>query len=389
MDAEGRKNNSARNYSGNYRETIIARIQTYFQTRGATREGVLPGRLEDLEQLLTVLFPDFVLALMTGNPPFSLTRASTGEGINNVDALSSGEAQLLTIGLDIVTISAIWSLQENDRRLLLIDEPDAHIHPDLQVRFADFVVQVADKYDLQVVVATHSTTLLSALGQFAGARCGVVYLDRAKNEFASQNITKELKEIAACLGGHALMGPLFGFPILLVEGDDDYRIWSQVPRHHVTNFAVLPSNGDEIYEFQKSLERVFQSLREPGQRSAGYALIDGDKSLPEDSPTSPQKHVKFIRLCCHEAENLYLTDEVLRLMGTNWDAAIGAIVASSSNHGSKAEKLAQAGSWDRQQYVVDPESWTGRIVKSKTRIERSPCPRNDVSIILSSKPKSA
>lgn len=30
---------------------------------------------------------------------------------------------------------------------------------------------------------------------------------------------------------------------------------------------------------------------------------------------------------------------------------------------------------------VDPENWTGGIVKSKPKRERSTCPRNDVSII--------
>ncbi len=53
------------------------------------------------------------------------------------------------------------------------------------------------------------------------------------------------------------MGPLFGSPILLVEGDDDYRIWSQVPRHHIVNLAVIPSNGDEIKHYQKTLESIF------------------------------------------------------------------------------------------------------------------------------------
>lgn len=37
-------------------------------------------------------------------------------------------------------------------------------------------------------------------------------------------------------------------------------------------------------------------------------------------------------------------------------------------------------------HEVDPENWTGRI-DNPTIETRSPCPRNDVSIIRSSKPK--
>ena len=90
--------------------------------------------------------------------------------VGSIDELSSGEAQLLTIGLDVLTMGAIWEIAERDKRLILIDEPDAHIHPDLQVRFSDFLVQAARQYRLQILVATHSTTFMAALGQFGGQR---------------------------------------------------------------------------------------------------------------------------------------------------------------------------------------------------------------------------
>ena len=146
--------------------------------------------------------------------------------------------------------------------LLLIDEPDAHIHPDLGVRFADFLVKVTARFKLQVVVATHSTSLLAALGQSGLQSASVIYLDQTKPNFVATPFSKEIKELSVCLGGHALMGPLFGVPLLLVEGDDDYKIWSQVPRYHVTSFSVIPTNGDEIKQYQRSLETIFSALRE-------------------------------------------------------------------------------------------------------------------------------
>jgi len=271
-------------------------------------------------------------------------------------------------------MSAIWDMEEAPTRLLLIDEPDAHIHPDLQVRFADFLTKVAHHFKLQVVVATHSTTLLAALGQFGGDSAGVVYLDRTKSDFRAQPFSKEMKEIAACLGGHALMGPLFGVPLLLVEGDDDYRIWSQVPRHHVASFSVIPTNGEEIKQYQKSLETILRALREPIS-PAGYALLDGDKKLPEDNGTS-QKQIKFIRLNCHEAENLFLTDEVLDILSIDWARAASKIVERSGDFGAKAPMLAQACNWDRKTadihelinqitQILDPKNvhWTIRVAR--------------------------
>jgi len=217
--------------------------------------------------------------------------------------------------------------------LALIDEPDAHIHPDLQVRFADFVFQIAKHFKLQVVVATHSVSLLAALGQFGGERASVIYINRKRAEYKAQRFQSVQKTLSACLGGHVLMGPLFGFPILLVEGDDDYRIWSQVPRHHIASFAVIPSNGDEIKKYQKTLEQIFASLREIDEEPCGYALLDGDKNIPEPNEDNPQRNIRFVGLQCHESENLYLSDEVMSDLGTTWHEAAQRISERANDYG--------------------------------------------------------
>jgi len=348
LAAETRSSQSTRNFIPEYRSQTLARIQAYFLERGAGRSGsVRDPAPDELEGFLALLLPDFEFTLHNAVPPYKILRVSDQSVIANADQLSSGEAQLLSIAIDILTISALWSLQSTPSRILLIDEPDAHIHPDLQVRFADFLVHVATRFKLQVVIATHSTTLLAAIGQFGKDHTAHIYIDRTKNDLKAQPFSDVLKELAAILGGHALMGPLFGVPLLLVEGDDDYRIWSQVPRHHVVTFAVIPCGGDKIRDYQASLERVFQSLREATGGLAGFALLDGDKPCPQrDSPT--QDHVRFVCLECREAENLYLTDEVLVELGTNWPDASAAIASRAAEFGSKAEKLIDAPNWDRR-----------------------------------------
>ncbi|GIL01595.1 MAG: hypothetical protein BroJett030_14940 [Alphaproteobacteria bacterium] len=353
-DADQRKGLSEHNFSDAYRSHVVTRIQAYFLTRGSVRGARLPGNPEDLEQLLTVLLPDFTTHLSgSADPPYTLLRSATQEKIGSIHQLSSGEAQLLTVALDILTIAAMWDIEQNERRIVLVDEPDAHIHPDLQVRFADFLIRVATKFKLQVALATHSTTLLAALGQFAAEEASVIYMDRIQSTFAAKPFSKEAKEIAACLGGHALMGPLFGVPLLLVEGDDDYRIWSQVPRYHCTSFSVIPANGDEIKQYQKSLETILAALREP-KVPAGFALLDGDKQLPQANPDCPQNHIRYLQLECHESENLYLTDETLSLMGLDWAHASAKIVEKAGDFGQKSALLTGAMAWDRK--AVDIKS---------------------------------
>jgi len=332
--------------------------------------------------LISQLLPDFVIELDgLSSPPYRLKRSSGDSSITSIDQLSSGEAQLLTIGLDVVTMGAIWEIENRASRIVLIDEPDAHIHPDLQVRFADFLVQVADRFSLQVLIATHSTAFLAAMGQFGAVDVGVVYFDRVKADFKSQPFTQVTQELAACLGGHALMGPLFGVPILLVEGDDDYRIWSQVPRHHVTSFSVIPTEGDRIKKYQRSLEQMFAALREAGAGLSGYALIDGDKGKPQADKHTPQNHIRYIQLGCHETENLYLADEVLSLLGLDWAVASAKIVANADKFGAKAAFLKTAATWDRKagdikivigelERILDPKNvhWTIRTAQAIGRV---------------------
>lgn len=375
FDPDRRRASSTRNFVNDYRRRIVSRIQTYFFARGNVREGKIPpGDPAEIERRISTLVPDFSLSLLTKIPPYELKRVETDEIISHIDQLSSGEAQMITLGLDILTIASLWEIEEANERILLVDEPDAHLHPDLVVRFADFLVETGRHFNLQIVVATHSTGLLAALGQFGGKDTSVIYLARKQDSYTARPFDAVTKETAACLGGHVLMGPLFGAPILLVEGDDDYRIWSQVPRHHITNFAVIPANGDEIRKYQKTLEEIFSSLREPSEYPLGYALLDGDKALPKPNSKRPQKFLRFIKLNCHEAENLYLTNEVLNSMGTTWQEAQAKITAESDKYGNKAQLLAAALEWDRKNgdfklvinevaAILDPKNvlWTVRV----------------------------
>lgn len=201
LTASGRRNASSRNYMPDYRRRIIGRIQSYFLTRGNYRENeAAPAAPAVIEAFINSLVTDFVIELVASAiPPYKLQRIEGGGEIRSVDQLSSGEAQLVTIALDILTIAAIWEIQSQEKRVLLIDEPDAHIHPDLQTRFADFIFRVAERFKLQIAIATHSTSLLAALGQFGGEKTTAIYLTRKQHEYRAQPFTAIHKELSACL----------------------------------------------------------------------------------------------------------------------------------------------------------------------------------------------
>ncbi len=376
QDGQQRRSRSLQNQLLDYRQAVITRIGTYLSARGAIDQPADKFMPSEFAARLTELMPDFSVQIMGRAPYSQLTRESTDQIISNVEQLSSGEAQILTLGIDILTTVATWDAEGRNNTLFLIDEPDAHIHPDLQVRFAEFIVKLVKEYSVQVVFATHSTTTLSAIGRAAPDSTSVIYMDFAKSEFLARPFNKELMTLTSCLGGHLLMGPLFGAPLFLVEGDDDVRIWSQVPRHHVIDLAVIPCGGDEIINYQKTLEQIFSSLLEPAESLVGFALLDGDKNLPVPNEHSPQNFIGFLRLNCHEAENLYLTDEVLTALDLSWDQAKDLIKYEASEFGQKEPLLASVDDWDRQNHdlkevvnevakILDDKNvpWTVRVGK--------------------------
>ena len=139
---------------------------------------------------------------------------------------------------------------------------------------------------------------------------GVIHLSNDKEAQRAIPFDDTLQEFAGTLDGHALMGPLFGVPSVLFEGDDDYRIWSQIPRN--TNFAklfsVIPCDGEKVDRYSKSLNKVLSALLDPSDTPSPYVIRDGDMPAREADQESQIGH---LRLACQETENLYLTDEVL------------------------------------------------------------------------------
>ena len=372
IEAARRSSHSQGNFAANYRQQIITRIQAYYTRRGTKRVAEIKHDPDDLLKAMSLILPDFTVRVKSETPFYDLRRSKDDATVTSVSNLSSGESQLLSLGLDIITIIGIWELDGQAKRVLLIDEPDAHIHPDLQIKLADFLCHIERTHNVQVFIATHSTTLLAALGQFAREKLGIIYVMPDRNRLASERYTQVAKELASLLGGHLLMGPLFGAPIMLVEGDDDYRVWVQVARSGQVNLCVLPCNGDEIKAYQKTLERMFTALSETTELR-GLALVDGDK-YPAGAPAA--KYVPFVRLNCHEAENLYLSDEVLRELGCDWTAAREKIRGAASGFGAKEAALRSVVDADRRSAdlkaviaqvaeILDPKQllWTVRVGK--------------------------
>ena len=124
LNSSGRSQQSQRNFGGEYRRQIVARISAYFAARGDVRGNTFPNSPSELEALLVPLLPDFEIALTgTSAPPYHIIRVKDQTSVQSIDQLSSGETQVLTLALDILAIIYLTK-QPSLRHILAYDRPN-------------------------------------------------------------------------------------------------------------------------------------------------------------------------------------------------------------------------------------------------------------------------
>lgn len=141
------------------------------------------------------------------------------------NTLSSGESELISLGIEILTF--VKESKPDKSNVLLIDEPDVHLHPDLQDRLAKFMVKVLEGKSVTLILATHSTALLAGLASDPETR--VAFKLRGNTTLEFKPVTDIERKILPIFGAHPLSNVFNESPILLVEGEDDERICVSFP----------------------------------------------------------------------------------------------------------------------------------------------------------------
>lgn len=239
------------------------------------------------------------------------------KGSNNpLDAgsISSGESELISLGIECLIFEK--ECLPGKSNLLFLDEPDVHLHPDLQVRFVIFLQQLlANNANFRIVLATHSTAILGALTPFDDACLALMRSGQKELDF--KPIAETHKRILPVFGAHPLSNIFNTSPILLVEGEDDERIWQQAVRSSKGHIRVYPCHVDSISDlnqFEKEAGEIITAVYDGGK---GYSLRDRDETTGEMPDLPP---IVRMKLTCRNAENLIVTNETLSQLDTNWNA---------------------------------------------------------------------
>lgn len=242
-------------------------------------------------------------------------RNSSGEVVQP-DQISSGESEAVALASEIMYF--FETVDVGRFNLLLLDEPDVHLHPDLQARLARLVISELDELSAAkrektaVCIATHSTPLVCALAASPYTTLGTKYFERT--DVSQVSATEAVKKFAPFFG-HPLSLSLSNDVALIVEGEDDERVWQQAARSsngRIRLFPIVASSVDQQTELETACVPLLAALYDA---PVAYSVRDGDGvrwDLPALGPV-----IRF-RLQCYAIENTLLTDDCLAVIGKPW-----------------------------------------------------------------------
>lgn len=160
---------------------------------------------------------DTIKAITSTRFKVKMTNKQIGKEIK-FNSLSSGERILGNLAL------MLYRAQQNDYgRIILLDEPDAHLHPSMTQNLFKVLYDVmVKKYDVKVILSTHKATTVALapdsddVGVYRMTK-KPTRIERVSNR---QEVINELSE------GLVLVTPMTKY--VLVEGKDDVNIYPKL-----------------------------------------------------------------------------------------------------------------------------------------------------------------
>jgi AAA15 family ATPase/GTPase len=212
-------------------------------------------------------------------------------------------------------------LLANQNSVLMIDEPDAHLEILRQNQIFSVLKEIAQKYDCQVIVVTHSEVVLNEAQKIVFLADGMV------QEISDKNEHKFIKNALSDFGIEHYYKARLNPHILYVEGSTDISMLKAFARkfNHSSlsifegklNFYYtqneIPQNSLEN-ELQikagayKKHKQHFNAIKSVIPTFKGIGIFDGDNSNRQDDIKSD---LAIMYWKSYELENYFITPKII------------------------------------------------------------------------------
>ena len=206
-------------------------------------------------------------------------------------------------------------LHSRQGTVLLLDEPDAHLHVILQDRIYSELRVAAQANNSQLIIATHSEVVINAVDP--RELCALLDTPR---KIANNEEKASLIQSLSILSNMDIMLAMEKKNILYVEGHTDLdilRVWARILQHCIQSFIERPFWKPTVSETRLQAKGIkaqdhFESLllAQDGLRGVQIIDRDGNKNIPEQTDSFDGS---LLKLCWqrYEIENYLVHPAVL------------------------------------------------------------------------------
>ena len=256
---------------------------------------------EELQRIIKTFFGYELTHPSAGAQIYIRYRHSSQGQLYELSSASSGFLQVLLIYARV--------LASKGKSVLLIDEPDAHLHILLQDKMYQELQKLSQENQSQLIISTHSRELINATkgkGLYVFAGDTLSGISDTKKVISTLNL--ETTDIVL-----AKIKPY----ILYVEGDTDINIlreWARVLGHCLLSFLepspfykkIKSSKFHEGIQSRWTAVKHFSALRAMVPHLHGVELYDSDEKVHSDSKDRPKGMISPLYWRRREIENYLL-----------------------------------------------------------------------------------
>ncbi|MDZ7957352.1 MAG: ATP-binding protein [Aulosira sp. DedQUE10] len=220
-----------------------------------------------------------------------------------LSSLSSGEREVVNIVFDFL-------LRNPSHSIVIFDEPELHLHPELSYKLLQTLQTVGENN--QFIYCTHSPDIITA-----SLENSVIFISPPKSTFSNQAIlVKEddetheaLQKIGQSIGIIAL-----GKKLVLIEGNDsslDKQVYGTILKNKFSNLVLVPSGGKEVIT---SFSSIVSSILERTIWGVDFFMLCDRDAVPLSACKSSFEEAGKGRLKVLERyhlENYFLDEKVL------------------------------------------------------------------------------
>lgn len=265
------------------------------------REGKVPENIDSLKQIKDVFnrffnplkFKDIYL----DKPPFRFV-IDTPSGEIDIDELSSGEKEIFNIFVRFHQLHPNGSV-------ILFDEADAHLHPDLDRRYLLELKEISKGN--QVILTTHSPEMMIAAGSESLYTLIKNPIDCNSNQLVRVTQNDSLHEaLSEIMGSRGIVS--FNQKIVFIEGEyssTDREIYEKFYPPEKYNISFVPAGNSCTVRSVAARVSLLLSSSMPFHQY--FCIVDGDLERSD----SADDINNLYRLPVYHVENYLLAPELI------------------------------------------------------------------------------